>query len=76
MPLNSFSKAKGSSLYLITSKRGSFLLLISLLEKLVEVTIQESLPDMIIIITASIIEGIGLAIAITIILIRKRHKIE
>jgi len=43
------------------------------LVKLVEVTIQEPLPDMvIIIITASIIGGIGLAIAITIILIRKR----
>ena len=45
----------------------------TLLVKLVDVTIQEPLPDMvIIIITASIIGGIGLAIAITIILIRKR----
>jgi len=40
-------------------------------------TIQEPLSDMVIIIlTASIIGGIGVVIAITIILIRKRHKFE
>ncbi len=44
----------------------------TLLVKLVEVTIQEPLPDMTIIIIASTIGGIGLAIVITIILIRKR----
>ena len=43
------------------------------LVKLVEITVQESLPDIgFIIITASVIGGIGLAIAITIIMIRKR----
>ena len=44
--------------------------------KLVEISVQEPLPDilpdMTIIIIASIIGGIGLAIVITIILIRKR----
>ena len=45
----------------------------TLLVKLVEIPVQEPLPDMgIIIITVSVIGGIGVAIAITIILIRKR----
>ena len=45
----------------------------TLLVKLVEIPVQEPLPDIgFIIITASVIGGIGLAIAITVIIIRKR----
>ena len=59
--------------YYATDTVGNVEVVNTILVKLVEIPVQDPLPDIgFIIITASVIGGIGLAIAITVIIIRKR----